>query len=128
VIVPTSSVNLLTERALSAALSMGDTVVAVAVAGDDEECARIKHAWDEWGPGVPIEVLLDPHRSLIRTVLTYIESIDATEDAITVLIPDIRPNKRRHEILHNQRGRLLESVLKSRTNVVIATLPFHLHD
>jgi amino acid transporter len=128
VIVPTSSVNLLTERALSAALSMGDTVVAVAVAGDDEECARIKHAWDEWGPGVPIEVLLDPHRSLIRTVLTYIESIDATQDAITVLIPDIRPNKRRHEILHNQRGRLLESVLKSRTNVVIATLPFHLHD
>ena len=128
VIVPTSSVNLLTERALSTALSMGDTVVAVAVAGDDEECARIKRAWDDWGPGVPIEVLLDPHRSLIRTVLRYIESIDAPDDAVTVLIPDIRPNKRYHEILHNQRGRLLESVLKSRTNVVIATLPFHLHD
>ena len=37
VIVPTSSVNLLTERALNAALSLGDTVVAVAVAGDEEE-------------------------------------------------------------------------------------------
>jgi amino acid transporter len=128
VIVPTSTVNLLTEHAISAALSMGETVVAVAVAGDEEECQAVKRAWDEWNPGVPIEVLLDPHRSLIRTVLKYIKSVEDTDAAITVLIPDIRPAKRRHEILHNQRGRLLETVLKSRTDVVIATLPFHLHD
>ena len=41
VIVPTSTVNLLTERALSAALSLGETVVAVAVAGDEEERREI---------------------------------------------------------------------------------------
>jgi amino acid transporter len=128
VIVPTSTVNLLTERALSAALSLGETVVAVAVAGDEDECRQIKHNWDEWNPGIPIEVLLDPHRSLIRTVLQYIESIEDRNITITVLIPEIIPNKRRHELLHNQRGRLLETVLKSRTDVVIATLPFHLHD
>jgi hypothetical protein len=45
---------------------------------------------------------------------------------ITVLIPEIIPKARRHEILHNQRGRLLEAVLKSRTDVIIATLPFHI--
>jgi amino acid transporter len=128
VVVPASTVNLLTERAVSAALSLGETVVAVAVGGDEEECAAIKRSWDEWKPGVPIEVLFDPHRSLIRTVLRYVKSIEAEDATITVLIPEIIPNKRRHEILHNQRGRLLESVLKSRTNVVIATLPFHIHD
>jgi hypothetical protein len=128
VIVPTTTVNLLTEEAISAAISMAETVVAVAVAGDEEESDRIKRAWDEWSPGVPIEVLLDPHRSLIRTVLRYIESLEGTDATITVLIPEIIPNKRRHEILHNQRGRLLETVLKARTDVVIATLPFHLHD
>jgi amino acid transporter len=128
VIVPTSTVNLLTERAISTALSMGDTVVALAVGGDDEECSAIKRAWAEWSPGVPIEVLHDPHRSLIRSVLRYIESIDAPDETVTVLIPDIRPGKRRHEILHNQRGRLLESVLKAHTSVVIATLTFHIHD
>jgi amino acid transporter len=128
VIVPASTVNLLTELAISAALSMGETVVAVAVAGDDDECAAVKRGWDEWNPGVPIEVLLDPHRSLIRTVLRYIESIEGENVTITVLIPEVIPNKRRHEILHNQRGRLLETVLKSRTDVVVATLPFHLHD
>ncbi len=128
VIVPSSTVNLLTEHALSAALSLGQTVVAVAVAGDEEECQRIKRAWDEWKISVPLEVLLDPQRSLIRSVLQYIKSIEHEDVTITVLIPEILPRKRRHEILHNQRGRLLAAVLKARTSVVIATLPFHIHD
>jgi hypothetical protein len=128
VIIPTSTVNVLTERAVSAALSMGETVVAVAVAGDEEECDEIRRQWDEWQSGVPIEVLLDPHRSLIRSVLRYVKSIEDEDATITVLIPEIIPRRRWHEILHNQRGRLLEAVLKARTDVVVATLPFHLHD
>jgi hypothetical protein len=129
VIVPTSSVNLLTERALSAALSLGDTVVALAVAGDDEEAATIKEGWGQWKCAVPIEVIIDPHRSLIRSVLHYIDEVPHENVSVTVLIPEIIPTKRRREILHNQRGRLLEAVLKSRTDdVVIATLPFHIDD
>jgi len=65
---------------------------------------------------------------MVRTVLRYIESIKAENVTITVLIPEIIPRKRRHEILHNQRGRLLAAVLKARTDVIVATLPFHLHD
>jgi amino acid transporter len=125
VIVPTSTVNLLTEKALSAALSLGDTVVAVAVAGDDDERRQIIEAWDQWPCSVPIEVIVDPHRSLVRSVLHYIESIPEEGITITVLIPQIIPTKRRREILHNQRGRLLEAVLKSQTDVIVATLPFH---
>jgi amino acid transporter len=128
VVIPASTVNSLTERAVSAGLSLGETVVAVAVAGDEEEAERVKHEWDEWECQVPIEVLIDPHRSLIRTVLRYVESIQDEDATIVVLIPEILPRKRRHEILHNQRGRLLEAVLKARTDVVIATLPFHIQD
>jgi hypothetical protein len=61
-------------------------------------------------------------------VLRYVKSIEHGDATITVLIPEIIPAKRRHEILHNQRGRILESVLKTRADVVIATLPFHIHD
>jgi amino acid transporter len=128
VVVPSSTVTLLTEEAVSAALSLGETVVAVAVAGNEEECDQIKREWDDWEPGIPIEVLLDPHRSLIRTVLRYVKSLKGEDVTITVLVPEIIPNKRRHVILHNQRGRLLETVLKARTDVIVATLPFHLHD
>jgi amino acid transporter len=128
VVVPASTVNLLTELAVSAALSMGDTVVAVAVAGDEEESKRIKRDWADWDCSVPIEVLIDPARSLVKTVLSYVKSIEHEDATITVLIPEIIPRKRRHEILHNQRGRLLEAALKARADVVVATLPFHLHD
>jgi hypothetical protein len=128
VVVPSTTVSLLTERALSAALSIGDTVVAVAVAGDDEECDRIRREWDDWNTSVPIEVLLDPQRSLIRSVVRYVKSVENEDVNITVLIPEILPRRRRHEILHNQRGRILAAVLKAQCNVVVATLPFHLHD
>ncbi len=129
VIVPTSTVNLLTERALTAALSLGDTVVAVAVAGDEAERGQIIQDWGQWRCSVPIEVLVDPHRSLVRSVVRYVESIPKDGATVTVLIPEVIPTKRRREILHNQRGRLLETVLKSRTNgVVIASLPFHINE
>jgi amino acid transporter len=130
VIVPTSTVNLLTEKAISAAMSLGDTVVAVAVAADEDERAQIIRNWTDWRCGAPIEVIIDPHRSLIRGVLKYVASVRAdTEDAlVTVLIAEIIPRKRHHEILHNQRGRLLATVLKLRTDVIVATLPFKLED
>jgi hypothetical protein len=128
VVVPTSTVNVLTEKAISAAMSLGDTVVAVAVAADEEEREKILQDWAEWKCGPSIEVIVDPHRRLIRSVLHYVESIDQPDALVTVLIPEITPRKRRHEILHNQRGRLLAAVLKMRTNVIVATLPFKLHD
>jgi len=98
------------------------------VAGDEEEADRVKREWDEWACGVPVEVLLDPQRSLVRSVLRYVKSVEGEDATIVVLIPEILPRKRRHEILHNQRARVLSAVLKARTSVIIATLPFHLHD
>ena len=70
-------------------------------------------------------MLIDPHRSFVRSVLHYVDGVPRDGVTVTVLIPEIIPTKRRREILHNQRGRLLETVLKSRTDVVVATLPFH---
>jgi amino acid transporter len=129
VIVPTSTVNALTEQALTAALSLGETVVAVAVAGDEEERNAIIHEWGEWQCSVPLEVLVHRQRSLVRAVLHYVQQIPHDETLVTVLIPEIIPTKRRREILHNQRGRLLEAALKSHTTgVIIATLPFHISD
>ena len=128
VIVPTSTVNLLSERVLSAALSLSDDVVAVAVAGDDEQRAEIERDWIRWRCEVPLKVIVDPNRSLVRSVLHYVESIPKDGTTIVVLIPEIEPRKPWHEILHNQRGQLLAAALRSQTDVIVATLPFRLHD
>ena len=121
-------VDLLTERALTAALSTGDSVLAVSVAGDEAESHEIRRAWDQWAPGVPLRVLLDPHRSLTRSVVDYISTIDAHDVTISVLIPEIVPRKRRHEMLHNQRGWALAEALRTKTDVAVTTLPFRLDD
>jgi hypothetical protein len=47
---------------------------------------------------------------------------------VVVLIPEVEPRKHRHEILQNQRGALLAAVLRIRTDALVCTLPFRLHD
>ncbi len=126
VIVPTSTVSKLTELALDAALSLGDTVIAVAVAGDEAERERLLDDWNTWKCSVPLEVIVDPHRSLVRTVTKYVDSVENDDVTVTVLIPELIPSKRRYEMLHNQRGRLLETALKSRTDVLVATYRYHI--
>ena len=106
VVVPTTTVSQLTERAVSAASRSGRRSSRSLSRATRRNAQQIKRAWDDWRPGVPIEVLLDPRRSLVRTVLRYVESIENEGATITVLIPELIPRKRRHEILHNQRGRL----------------------
>ena len=120
--------SLLTEQVLSAALSLSDNVVAVAVAGDEEQRAQIERDWARWECSVPLTVIVDPHRSLVRSVLHYVQALPKDGTTVTVLIAEIDPRKPWHEILHNQRGRLLAAVLRARTDVIVATLPFRLHD
>ena len=102
--------------------------IAVAVAADEDERTEIMRNWADWACDVPIEVIVDDHRSLIRSVLHYVDSIEDEDAVVTVLISEIQPRKPYHEILHNQRGRLLAEVLRARTDVIVATLPFRLHD
>jgi hypothetical protein len=54
VIVPTTTISVLTELALSAALSLGDRVVAIAVAGDEEEADHLRDTWGRWACNVPL--------------------------------------------------------------------------
>jgi len=128
VIVPTTTISVLTELALSAALSLGDRVVAIAVAGDEEEADHLRDTWGRWACNVRSRCCSIPTaRSYTRAPLHRIAR--RPRQRVMVLIPQIIPHKRRHEILHNQRARLLESALKARTqDVVIASLPFHIDD
>ncbi len=127
VIVPvTVPVNRLTERALCAALALGDRVLALAVAGDEEERDRTVEQWQRWKPGVPLEVIVSHQRALIRSVLHYVEDLSKTGQQVVVLISEVQPRRKRHELLHNQRGLLLAAALRARTDAVVATLPYRL--
>lgn len=126
VIVPVVAVSLVTQLALQAALRLGGEVVPVVVGIDrdatDELCAQ----WRRWNPGLELRVLPSPHRSLVAPVIGYVRHQLDTGRQVTVLLVEVEPRRRRYQVLHNQRGLILAAALRSRTDAIVATLPFRL--
>ena len=126
VIVPVGGINKLTEYALCAALSLGGEVLAVSVHLDAELGEQFREEWDRWDPGVQLRILQSPHRSLVHPILDFVEEQAQGGRQISVLIPEVEPKARRYRILQNQRGLLLATVLRARTDVLVCTLPYRL--
>ena len=126
VIVPVGSISRLAELALQAALSLSDDVIAVSVHPDPEQAAEFRARWEQWNPGVPLETLESPHRSLVHPIVDYVERAQRDGRQIAVLIPEVQPRHWRYRILQNQRGLLLATVLRAGTDAVICTIPYRL--
>jgi hypothetical protein len=126
VIVPVGSISKLTEYALHAALSLGDDVVAVSVHPEAAQSAAFRAEWDRWNPGVRLETLDSPHRSLVHPIVDYVRQARQDGRQVAVLIIEVQPRRWRYRILQNQRGLLLATVLRASTDVVICTIPYRL--
>jgi len=126
VVVPVATINAATTRALSAARSLGDHVVAVTADTGADDLDDFQARWAEWNPGVQLVVLPSPNRGLVAPLLGYVKDRSAQGRQVTVLIVELQPRRRRYRILHNQRGLILATVLRARTDAIVATLPFRL--
>jgi amino acid transporter len=127
VIVPVAKLSRMTEFALETALSLSDEVVAVSVQFDREMAADLKAAWERWNPGVELDIVHSPNRSFTEPILEYLERPKIREcHQVLVLIPELEPSKWRHRVLQNQRDIILANVLRRKTEVIVARLPFRL--
>ncbi|MEV2210425.1 APC family permease [Streptomyces sp. NPDC050997] len=126
VIVLVGEVSKLTRHALTAARSLGHDVVAVAVHGDPAQARALEESWDRWNPGVPLDVIDSPQRSLVQPIVDYVQRAAEGGRQIAVLIPEVEPLHRRYQILQNQRGLLLAATLRARTDVVVCVVPYRL--
>jgi len=126
IIVPVNAVSRLTEHAIAEALSLGGQVQAVTViqdsaGADDPRSQTMQREWQEWSPGVPLEILHTEYASVVDPLVSYIDGQRARDDRqIVVLIPVIIPDRVRYRILHNQIDLVLSAALRSRTDVVVA--------
>ncbi|MFJ2398851.1 APC family permease [Streptomyces sp. NPDC087843] len=127
VIVPVSEVSRLTRHGLQAALALGHEVVAVAVYGDPAKVRTLRASWERWNPGVRLDVIDSPQRSLVEPIVEYVRRAAEGGRQIAVLIPEVEPLHRRYQILQNQRGLLLATVLRARTDVVVCVVPYRLN-
>ncbi|MFE7331246.1 APC family permease [Streptomyces sp. NPDC057565] len=126
VIVPVGEVSKLTQHALTAARALGHEVVAVAVHGDPAKARALEQSWTRWDPGVRLDVIDSPQRSLVQPIVDYVRRAAEGGRQIAVLIPEVEPLHRRYQILQNQRGLLLAAALRARTDVVVCVVPYRL--
>jgi hypothetical protein len=133
VVVPVGGMSRLTAEAVSAALSIGDEVIAVTVCyGDPEDeqtDAHFRDEWEAWHSDVPLITLRTPHRSLGPPVVKYLRQLEADDryHRLVVLIPEVQPDHWWLGILHNQRGFILQRAIQRGTaNVVICRLRYRL--
>jgi amino acid transporter len=126
VIVPVGEVSRLTQHALSAARALGHEAVAVAVHADPVKVRALRESWERWNPGVRLDVVDSPQRSLVEPIVDYVRRAQEGGRQIAVLIPEVEPLHRRYQILQNQRGLLLAAALRARTDVVVCVVPYRL--
>ncbi len=133
VVVPVSGMSALVREGISAALSLGDEVIAVVVCycdpEDDVATARLHEQWAQWHPGVPLITLHSKQRQLGPPVVHYLRELAQTNrhDELVVLIPEVQAARPWQRVLHNQRGFVLEQAIQhGAPGVVICRLRYRL--
>ncbi|MFE6751340.1 APC family permease [Kitasatospora purpeofusca] len=124
VVVPVTAITRLTRDGLSAALSLGDEVMAVTVVHDGGETETLRRDWELWAPGVPLVEIPDGHRRLGQPIADFVNEL-ATEhayDRLTVLIPEVEPARPWQRALQNRRGAVIDRALRRHTDAVVCRL------
>lgn len=131
VIIPISGISKVVAQSISYAKGISDDIVAVTVDFDDEHAGQMREKWEKWNPNVPLIILRSPYRTVIAPLLKYIDTLEKEKEGdafITVLVPQFIVRKWWHALLHNQTAFLLKAALIYRKDVVVSTIPFHLHE
>jgi amino acid transporter len=133
VVVPVAGMSRLVREGISAALSLGDEVIAVNICfnepADQAASDRLLAQWERWDPGVRLVTLHSTRRSLGEPLVDYLRELEQTygNDQLVVLIPEVEPVPSWRNVLHNQRGFVIEQAIqRSAVNVVICRLRYRL--
>jgi amino acid transporter len=137
VIVPLQSLSSISQKALRLGLSMSSDVQVVHIESDATEALR--RDWEREvcspartaGLAVPeLKVLQSPYRFVIHPILQYIlkVEIENKDRTVAVLIPELVERHWYQYFLHNQRARLLSTLLllQGDRRIVIVSVPWYL--
>jgi len=130
VIVPISSPTRVVYESLKFAKTLSKDIIVLHIAKDEESAAKVQMKWEQWNPGMDLEIIQSPYRLTIQPLLDYVEALKKRknpQDYITVVIPEFETRKWWHRLLHNQTGWLLHAMLVIKENVSVTTIPYHLN-
>jgi amino acid transporter len=128
VVLLVSGVHNATLHALEYAKALdADEVRAVHVSLDERETDILQRDWEEWRPGLPLEVLASPYRDIEEPLLAYVRRLSGDGEAIvTIVLPEFIVKKWWHNALHNQTALTLKRMFIAEPNVVVTSVPYRL--
>nr|WP_041624625.1 APC family permease [Stackebrandtia nassauensis] len=127
VIVPVHSVSSLSREALSAAMSLGEEVMAVRVVFPDEprDRQRFLKEWEAWHPNVSLALVYAPHRDLGKPVAEFVNR-NYRGRRVFVVIAEIEPERLWQRLLRNNRGKVLDRAVRKHTSAVSCRVRYKL--
>jgi ribosomal protein S20 len=131
IIVPVAGIHKAVAASLNYAKSLSPNVVAFYVSFSDEDEQHMEEKWDKWNPGVRLIVFKSRYRTIVKPLIEFIERIDthvSEKQTIMILLPQFVLKKWWHRLLHNQSASRIRSKLQAEKDIVVATVPYHLHD
>lgn len=131
VIVPISSVNRSSVRAIRYAKTISDNIVVFSVVLDEERAEKLREEYALLNLDFPLVIWNSPYRKVVDPLIKYIESEEykyEPGDMITVLLPEFEVRKSWHRILHNQTRLFVTRELMKHKHIVVSTIPLQLKD
>jgi amino acid transporter len=119
-----------TLAALRYAQNLSFDVTAVHVSMNRAESENLRGAWPLWGKGTRLLILESPHQAFLEPVLRYIDEISnqrQPNEIITVVVPQLIPEKWISSLLHMPTAMLLRLMFLTKKNIVITDIPYQIN-
>jgi hypothetical protein len=132
VIVPMADVHRGTLQALQYARRIATDVRAVCIATTPEIHERVERRWARFPKltaGIELKIIDYDYRDILTPLVQYIEEVNHGEfpgELITVVIPEFVPTDLFSRVLHNQTANLMRRHLRSREDVIVIDVPYHI--
>ena len=129
VVVPIARIDRAARQALGFARSISPHLKVVHVATTPESAAEFERRFKRWVPGIPLDVIESPYRSLVPPLLHYIDALDRQDGRpITVVVSEFVARNPWEWLLHSQTAFRLKVSLLFRPNTVVIDVPYHVED
>ncbi len=131
-IIPMADVHRGTLQALQYAKRIAADVRAVCIATTPDVHERVERRWARFPKlteGIKLLVIDYDYRDILTPLVEYIEKVNHEEfpgQLITIVIPEFVPAELYARILHNQTANLMRRQLRSREDVIVIDVPYHI--
>jgi hypothetical protein len=124
VLIPISTFNKGTVKAITYARSISKDVRALYVALDSQRTTKLQDIWKEWSLEIPLVILDSHYRSIVQPLVEYIDQLQTenSNQLITVVLPEFVPAHWWNQILHNQTALMIRGTLLFKKGVVVTSV------